>query len=86
MGFWTIRVAAEGQIKEKQVKVEHYYNPKFELFVRMPPFIFDTDEYIEVSVKAYYPFEKIANGNVHLRWYAKLDDDGLTAFYSDTVQ
>ena len=54
------------------------------MFVRMPPFIFQTDEYIEVSVKAYYPFEKIANGNVHLRWYAKLSD-GDTPFYRDTM-
>jgi hypothetical protein len=51
----------------------------------MPPFILETDEYIEVSVKAYYPFEKIAQGNVHLRWYA-MHDDVSTPFYRDTSQ
>jgi hypothetical protein len=75
---------AEGQLEEKQVKVEHYYNPRFEVFVRMPPYILDTDENVEVSVKALFTFEKMAYGNVHLRWYAKLSD-GHTAFYNDTV-
>ena len=75
---------AEGQVEEKQVKVEHFYNPKFEVFVRMPPFILDTEEFIEVSVKALFPFEKLAHGNVHLRWYSKLGD-GHTPFYNDTA-
>ena len=33
---------AQGQTEEKKVKVEKYYRPKFEVFVRMPTFIFDT--------------------------------------------
>jgi hypothetical protein len=44
VGFWTIRVWAQGQIEEKQIKVEKYYRPKFEVFVRMPTFVFDTDQ------------------------------------------
>ena len=31
VGFWTIRVAAQGQVNEKAVKVEKYYTPKFEV-------------------------------------------------------
>ncbi len=77
-------MVAEGQTEEKQIKVELYYNPKFEVFVRMAPYILETEEYIEASVKAVYTFEKLAKGHVHLRWYAKLDD-GLTRLYNDTV-
>ncbi len=75
---------AEGQTEEKQIKVEHYYNPKFEVFVRMPPYILDSEDYIEASVKAVYTFEKLAKGTVHLRWYAKVDD-GQSSLYNDSV-
>ena len=75
---------AEGQIEEKQIKVEHYYNPKFEVFVRMPAYVYETDDYIEASVKAVYTFEKLAKGHVYLRWYAKVAD-GMTRLYNDTV-
>jgi hypothetical protein len=85
VGFWTIRVVAENQMEEKQIKVEHYYNPKFEVFVRIAPFVLDTEEYIEASVKAVYTFEKLAKGHVHLRWYAR--QTGATSWlYNDTVQ
>lgn len=50
----------------------------------MPPYIYETDAHIEVSVKAVYTFEKLARGHVLLRWYAKLRD-GLSALYNDTV-
>ena len=53
VGFWTIRVWAQGQIEEKQIKVEKYYRPKFEVFVRMPTFVFDTDQ---VSASSIYSF------------------------------
>ena len=72
VGFWTIRVSAQGQIEEKrviikfllsnqhrphhdywnshhnhqhQVKIEKYYVPMFEVFLRMPSFHFDTDRW-----------------------------------------
>ena len=44
---------AQGQIEEKQIKVEKYYRPKFEVFVRMPTFVFDTDQ---VSASSIYSF------------------------------
>ena len=33
VGFWKIRVEAQGQVNEKAVKVEKYYTPKFEVSV-----------------------------------------------------
>lgn len=83
MGFWTIRVWAQGQIEEKQIKVEKYYRPKFEVFVRMPTFVFDTDQVISAVVSAAYLYEKTAKGTIHLRWYAK-KVDGTTPLYNDT--
>ena len=71
VGFWTIRVHAQGQREEKKVKVEKYYRPKFEVFVRMPTFIFDTDNLIKAEVSSAYLFEKQAKGTIQVRWYAK---------------
>ena len=84
VGFWTIRVHAQGQTEEKKVKVEKYYRPKFEVFVRMPTFIFDTDQVIKAEVSSAYLFEKEAKGTIHLRWFAK-KVDGTTPLYNDTV-
>ena len=42
--------------------MEKYYAPKFEVYVRMPTFVFDTDKYIEAMVQAVYPWEKTAKG------------------------
>ncbi|XP_023330082.1 CD109 antigen [Eurytemora carolleeae] len=50
VGFWTIRVVAQGQIEEKKVKVEKYYVPKFETFVSMPAFHFPSESHVEVIV------------------------------------
>ena len=56
----------------------------FEVFVRMPTFVFDTENVISAQVSAAYLFEKTAKGTVHLRWYAK-KIDGTTPLYNDTV-
>ncbi len=50
----------------------------------MPPYILDSEDYIEASVKAVYTFEKLAKGTVHLRWYAKVDDRH-SSLYNDSV-
>ena len=34
VGFWKVRVEAQGQVNEKAIKVEKYYEPKFEVYVR----------------------------------------------------
>ena len=62
---------AQGQREEKKVKVEKYYRPKFEVFVRMPTFIFDTDNLIKAEVSSAYLYEKQAKGTIQVRWYAK---------------
>ena len=64
--------------------MEKYYRPKFEVFVRMPTFIFDTESVIKAEVSSAYLFEKEAKGSIILRWYAK-KVDGSTPLYNDTV-
>lgn len=42
-----------------QVKIEKYYVPMFEVFVRMPSFHLETDNYIEATVTSEYTFDKV---------------------------
>ena len=65
------------------MKVEKYYPPMFEVFVRMPTFVLDTDITIKAQVSAAYTYEKTAKGNIELRWYVKKVDD-TTPLYNDT--
>ena len=59
------------KLNSKLFQVEKYYRPKFEVFVRMPTFIFDTDQVIKAEVSSAYLYEKEAKGTIHLRWFAK---------------
>ena len=74
----------QGQSEEKKIKVEKYYRPMFEVYARMPGFVFNTESSISVQVSSNYIDERIARGNVHLRWYAK-KVDGSTPLFNDTV-
>jgi len=67
IGFWKVRVDAQGQINEKEFKVEKYYLPKFDVYVRMPTFVLDTDKFIEANVFAVAYWEKIFKGDIYLR-------------------
>ena len=84
VGFWKVRVEAQGQVNEKAIKVEKFYDPKFEVYVRMPTFILDTEKYIEAEVSAFYPYEKTVKGDIHLRWFAK-KVDYTTPLYNDSI-
>lgn len=84
VGFWTIRVAAQGQVQDKKIKIEKYYIPMFETFVRMPSFHFSDDEGIEVNVNTEYTFDKLGYSDVILRWYAK-PTDHASHLFNDTV-
>ena len=84
VGFWKVKVEAQGQVNELAIKVEKYYDSKFEVYVRMPTFVLDTDKFIEADVGAYYPFEKTVRGDIHLRWFAK-KVDYTTPMYNDSV-
>ena len=77
-------MTAEGQTEELQFKVEKHYFPQYELVVSMPMFILDTDEAIEASVDGTFLTERLAAGNIILRWFAKKIDHH-TPMYNDTV-
>ena len=84
MGFWKIRVIAEGQIEELPIKVEKHYLPAFEVVALMRQFTLDTDELIEASIEGAFITERIAQGNVSVTWYAK-KIDYQTPMFNDSV-
>ena len=83
------------------MKVEKYYVPMFEVFLRMPSFHFDTDNVITATVENEFTFDKIGFGYCNIRyalcrlsrnmsffvyrWYAK-KIDYTTPLFNDTVQ
>ena len=85
IGFWTIRVNAEGQIAEEKIKVEKYYIPKgYELLVMAPSFILDTENVIEATVEGSFITERLGKGTTYIKWYAK-KVDYQNPLYNDTV-
>ena len=66
-----------------QVKIEKYYVPMFEVFVRMPSFHFDTDAVIEANVNHEFTFDKLGYGEIRVRWFAKKIDYS-TPLFNDT--
>lgn len=66
-GEWIIRVTAQGQIEEKKILVEEYYQTRFEVNVTMPAFFFDSDPYIHGIVQANYTSGGPVRGNLTLR-------------------
>lgn len=85
VGFWKIRVDAEGQTEELQIKVEKFYLPlSYELSVDMPAFILDSDEYVEAVVEGTFIPERIAKGDINVKWYAK-KIDYYTPMYNDSI-
>ena len=78
-------MVAEGQIEELKVKVEKFYLPQaYELVAVMPSFVLNTDEYIEASIEGAFITERIAKGDIFVRWYAK-KVDYYTPLYNDSA-
>ncbi|XP_043245415.1 CD109 antigen-like [Amphibalanus amphitrite] len=69
-GMWMIRIKVRGQVQEKQVAVEKYYVPRYEVFVDMPMHFLTTDKYVEGRVVARFAeTKKPAVGNMTLDLY-----------------
>jgi hypothetical protein len=78
-------VVAEGQVEERRIKVEKHYLPHYEVVVVMPNFVLDTDDVIEAAVEGAFITERIAKGNVAVKWLAK-KIDFQTPMFNDSVQ
>ena len=66
-GEWIIRVIAQGQIEEKTIYVEEYYQTRFEVNVTMPAFFFENEVYIHGIVQANYTSGAPVHGNLTLK-------------------
>ncbi|XP_011495673.1 PREDICTED: CD109 antigen [Ceratosolen solmsi marchali] len=66
-GEWIIKVVAQGQVEEKAIFVEEYYQTRFEVNVTMPAFFFDNEPYIHGIVQANYTSGAPVHGNLTLK-------------------
>lgn len=66
-GEWIIKVIAQGQVEEKAIFVEEYYQTRFEVNVTMPAFFFDNEPYIHGIVQANYTSGAPVHGNLTLK-------------------
>ncbi|XP_055952326.1 CD109 antigen-like [Argiope bruennichi] len=66
-GNWTIRVVAQGQVEEKMIYIEEYYQTAFEVNVTLPAFILESERHIQCSVTANYSSGAPVPGNLLLR-------------------
>ncbi|XP_068231654.1 CD109 antigen-like [Palaemon carinicauda] len=67
VGTWTIRIRARSQIEDMPIKVEHYFRPRFEVFVRLPLTFKTSDEYVEGVVVANMTNWRYVLGNCTLK-------------------
>ncbi|XP_035217287.1 CD109 antigen-like isoform X3 [Stegodyphus dumicola] len=66
-GNWTIKVVAQGQVEEKNIYVEEYYQTPFEVNVTLPPFILENQQIITGSVTANYTSGAPVYGNLTVK-------------------
>ncbi|KAL7301156.1 hypothetical protein TKK_0006128 [Trichogramma kaykai] len=66
-GEWIIKVIAQGQVEEKTIFVEEYYQTRFEVNVTMPAFFFENEPYIHGIVQANYTSGAQVHGNLTLK-------------------
>ncbi|KAG8180373.1 hypothetical protein JTE90_025423 [Oedothorax gibbosus] len=66
-GNWTIRVVAQGQIEEKTIYIEEYYQTPFEVNVTLPAFIMENEQTIIGSVTANYTSGAPVYGNLTIK-------------------
>ena len=67
------------------MKVEKYYVPMFEVFLRMPSFHFDTDNYIEATVEHEFTFDKIGFGYCKIRYGLSRLSNSIKGFFVQVV-
>ncbi|EEC04468.1 conserved hypothetical protein [Ixodes scapularis] len=69
VGFWTLKVVALSQVEEKKILLERWYTERYDVYVTIPPFVLDSDEYYEGDVSANFTTVNPVYGNATIRLY-----------------
>nr|XP_045602144.1 CD109 antigen-like [Procambarus clarkii] len=84
VGTWRIRVRARSQVEDKDIQVEHYFRPRFEVFVRLPLTVLTTAEYVEGVVVANMTNWRSVFGNCSIKLqFARHDYAHIPASFTD---
>lgn len=71
VGFWTLKVVALSQVEEKKILLERWYTERYDVYVTVPPFVLDSDEYYEGDVSANFTTVNPVYGNATIRLYVR---------------
>lgn len=63
-GWWTIRAVALGQTEETKVLLERWFGHRYDVNIAVPPFVLDSDEYLEGQLMANYTSVATVTGNI----------------------
>lgn len=71
VGWWSLKVVALSQVEEKKILLERWYTERYDVYVTIPPFVLDTDEYYEGDVSANFTTVNPVYGNASIRLYVR---------------
>lgn len=83
MGWWSIKVVALSQVEEKKILLERWFTERYDVYVIVPPFVLDTEEFYEGDVSANYTTVAPVYGNATIRLYVR---PTVVKDYDDSVQ
>lgn len=71
VGWWSIKVVVLSQVEERKILLERWFTERYDVYVIVPPFVLDTDEYFEGDVSANYTTVAPVFGNATIRAYVR---------------
>lgn len=83
VGWWSIKVVALSQVEEKKILLERWFTERYDVYVIVPPFVLDTEEFYEGDVSANYTTVAPVYGNATIRLYVR---PTVVKDYDDSVQ
>ncbi|KAK8776929.1 hypothetical protein V5799_029726 [Amblyomma americanum] len=71
VGWWSIKVVVLSQVEERKILLERWFTERYDVYVTVPPFVLDTDEYLEGDVSANFTTVAPVFGNATIRAYVR---------------
>ncbi|XP_076046263.1 CD109 antigen-like [Oratosquilla oratoria] len=71
IGWWTIKALVNGQEESKEIKVEKWYTPRFEVKIFMSKYFLETDEAVTGVAGGEFANDKGVYGNATIKLFAR---------------
>ncbi|KAK7085756.1 hypothetical protein SK128_008452, partial [Halocaridina rubra] len=84
-GYWKIKALVNGQEETKDILIEKWYTPRYEVKVFMPKYFLDTDEAITGNAGGEFGNDKGSFGNMTLKLYARTQTSRNWTYVTEQV-